>query len=230
MTITSNLRKFRKSALLAMATAVTAVGIAGPAMAVPADLPYGQDVSNYQPAHDWAASGADFGIVKATEGVDFKDPTFARHWKEMDKNKLVRGAYHFGHPANDPIAEADFFLAAVDSQPAKAGDLLALDLEVTDDMPSAHVNAWAKKWLAHVKAKTGVTPLFYSSQSFAEEHGAGLGAYPLWVANYGKAKGTVTPPADWKSWAIHQYSDDPVDQNVSALTVDELRALGRPAK
>lgn len=35
--------------------------------------------------------------------------------------------------------------------------------------------------------------------------------------------------ADWKSWAIHQYTDSPVDQNVSALTPEQLRGLGRPA-
>src|SRR5690606_6747854 len=94
MTIARTLRTFGASAALA----VTATLFAGPAQA--ADLPYGQDVSNYQPTHDWAASGADFGIVKATEGVDFKDKTFARHWKELAKHDVVRGAYHFGHPKN----------------------------------------------------------------------------------------------------------------------------------
>ncbi|GGP18167.1 hypothetical protein LDL08_44355 [Nonomuraea glycinis] len=227
MTISSTLRTFRAGALLAMATAVAAVGFSGPAQAD--DFTYGQDVSNYQPQHDWATSGADFGIVKATEGLDFKDPTFARHWKELDKNKVARGAYHFGHPANDPVVEADYFLAAVNGQQGKPGDLLALDLETSDGQSTAHVNAWAKKWLERVTAKTGVKPLFYSSQAFADQYGHGLGQYPLWLANYGKAKGTVTPPADWKSWAIHQYSDNPVDQNVSALTIKDLRALGRPA-
>jgi GH25 family lysozyme M1 (1,4-beta-N-acetylmuramidase) len=141
MTISSTLRTFRASALLAMATTVAAVGFSGPAQADA--FPYGQDVSNYQPRHDWATSGADFGIVKASEGLDYKDPTFARHWKELDKHKVVRGAYHFGHPANDPVAEADYFLAAVNGQPAKPGDLLALDLETSDGQSTAHVNAWA---------------------------------------------------------------------------------------
>lgn len=221
MTIARTLRTFGASAALA----VTATLFAGPAQA--ADLPYGQDVSNYQPTHDWAASGADFGIVKATEGVDFKDKTFARHWKELAKHDVVRGAYHFGHPKNDPVAEADFFLSVVGSQPARQGDLLALDLETSDGKSVEHVNTWAKAFLERVKARTGVTPLFYSGYAFADEYGKGLGEYPLWVAHYGKPKGAVGTPADWKSWTIHQYSDSPVDQNVSALTTDQLRALGR---
>ncbi|AWS47191.1 glycoside hydrolase family 25 protein [Streptosporangium sp. 'caverna'] len=188
---------------------------------------YGQDVSNYQADHDWDASPAKFGIVKATEGLDFRDKAFARHWSQLAKKGIVRGAYHFAHPANNPIAEADFFLAVVNQQPAKPGDLLALDLETTDGRSVSEVNAWAKAWLARVQAKTGVKPMVYSSWNFANTYGAGLAQYPLWVAFY--SGGIVTPPADWKSWAIHQYSETPIDQDISTLTPDQLRALGRPA-
>ncbi|MFI7453140.1 glycoside hydrolase family 25 protein [Nonomuraea sp. NPDC049714] len=227
-------------ALAGLALAAASLAMAGPAHAAPPEnapvaqertvpLTYGQDVSNYQPDHDWNASPAEFGIIKATEGVTFRDHAFARHWRELDAKGIVRGAYHYGHPANDPIAEAEHFLSMVNSQPAKPGDLLVLDLETTDGRSVAEVNGWAKTWLAHVKDKTGITPMFYSGWNFADTYGKGLAEYPLWVAHYSKAKGTVTPPADWKSWAIHQYSDNPVDQNVSPLTPGQLRALGRTA-
>ena len=188
---------------------------------------YGQDVSSYEPDHDWNASSAKFGIVKATEGLDFRDRAFARHWRQLAKKGIVRGAYHFGHPRDNPIAEADFFLSVVNRQPAKPGDLLVLDLESTDGRSVSEVNAWAKAWLARVQTKTGVKPMVYSSWNFANTYGAGLAQYPLWVAFYGDD--IVTPPADWKSWAIHQYSDTPIDQDVSSLTPDQLRTLGRPA-
>ncbi|MBF8187212.1 hypothetical protein ITP53_16010 [Nonomuraea sp. K274] len=210
------------AALVAVATATTA-----PAYAGADDLVYGQDASHYQATHDWAASGAKFGIVKATEGTDFTDDSFARHWAELAGHGIVRGAYHYGHPANDPVEEADFFLSVVNEQPARTGDLLVLDLETADGRSGADVNAWAKKWLERVKDKTGVTPMFYSSWNFASEYGQGLGEYPLWVANYNEARGTVAAPAPWKKWVIHQYSDSPVDQNVSSVSLDELRALGR---
>jgi lysozyme len=192
-------------------------------------LAFGLDVSNHEPLYDWAASSAQFGIIKATEGLTFRDASFARHWSELDKKQIVRGAYHYGHPSNDPIAEAEHFLSVVNSQPAKHGDLLVLDLEDTDGRSVSEVNAWAKAWLAHVKAKTGVTPMFYSGWNFANTYGKGLAEYPLWVAHYSKPKGQLAPPADWKSWTIHQYTDVPVDENVSALTPDQLRDLGRPA-
>src|SRR5262249_55123150 len=114
-------------------------------------LTYGQDISNHQPLYDWTASSAQFGIIKATEGPDFHDASFARHWAKLGKKGIVRGAYHFGHPRNNPIAEANFFLATVNAQPAKPGDLLVLDLETTDGRTVSEVNDWARTWLSYVK-------------------------------------------------------------------------------
>lgn len=217
---------------------VTGTALAAPAAHAPEHPPvqearqagaltYGLDISNYEPLYDWSDSQAQFGIIKATEGTDFRDASFARHWHELGQKGIVRGAYHYGHPANDPVAEAEHFLSVVNSQPAKPGDLLVLDLETTDGQSVSAVNSWAKTWLAHVKERTGVTPMFYSGWNFANTYGHGLAEYPLWVAHYSKDKGTVSPPADWKSWTIHQYTDYPIDQNVSALSADQLRDLGR---
>ncbi|GAA4556830.1 glycoside hydrolase family 25 protein [Planotetraspora kaengkrachanensis] len=218
-----------RSVVAGMSVAVSmitpVVALTGSAHAT--SLTYGQDVSGYESNYDWSASPAKFGIVKATEGLNFRDPSFVRQWRELAGKGIVRGAYHYGHPGDDPVAEADHFLSVVNEQPAKRGDLLVLDLETTDGESVAHVNAWAKTWLAHVKAETGVAPIFYSGRDFADTYGHGLAGYPLWVAAYGPATERVAPPADWKKWIIHQYTDTPIDQNVSSLTPQQLRALGR---
>ncbi|MBP2703938.1 hypothetical protein JOL79_08970 [Microbispora sp. RL4-1S] len=212
-------------AVAALAGSAGTFVVASPAHANP--YTYGQDVSGYESDYDWNTSRAQFGFVKATEGLDFTDSSFARHWRELAKKGIVRGVYHYGHPANNPIAEADHFLSVVNSQPARPGDLLVLDLETSDGQSVERVNSWAKTWLAYVKAKTGVAPMFYSGWNFAETYGRGLSAYPLWVANYNRPGGDISPPADWKTWTIHQYTDTPIDQNVSTLTPKQLRALGR---
>lgn len=214
-------------ALLAMSVA-TPAGLAAPAHA--SDLIEGRDSSNHQPRYDWTGGDVGFGIVKATEGRTFVDHTFPAQWAALADADVVRGAYHFGHPRNDPIAEADFFLSVVDRQPVKKGDLLVLDLETSDGMSDAHVNAWAKQWLERVKERTGTTPLFYANWNFAARYGQGLGDYPLWVAYYNQPKGGIPAPPPWKKWIIHQYAEYPVDQNVTTLSLDELRALGRPGK
>ncbi|GAA3242394.1 glycoside hydrolase family 25 protein [Actinocorallia longicatena] len=194
--------------------------------AAPGALPYGVDVSHYDRNYDWSQKKLAFGIAKATEGTVGKDETFAANWAKIRENGLVRGAYHYGRPKNDPVKEADHFLRTVRAAGLQRGDLLMLDLETTDGRSRGRVNAWARTWLERVEAGTGVKPVFYSGYHFAREHGEGLGGYPLWVAHYGKKAGRLAPPAPWKEWAIHQYSSTDHDNNVSALTPDALRALG----
>ncbi|MER6817468.1 GH25 family lysozyme [Spirillospora sp. NPDC000708] len=189
-------------------------------------LPQGVDVSTYDRGVDWGGGRLAFGIAKATEGTGHDDATFPANWAKIRQNGLVRGAYHYGHPKNDPVREADHFLSAVTSAGLQPGDLLMLDLETTDGRSDHQVNAWAKRWLEHVQRKTGVKAFFYSSWSFAQEHGDGLGGYPLWVAHYGKAPGRVTAPSPWKQWTIHQYASTDHDHNVSRLAADRLRGLG----
>lgn len=214
-----------------IALPLVAAGAVMTLAAVPAnaesELPHGIDVSNHDRGVDWGDDDLKFGIAKATEGLNFNDGTFAENWKEMRDNGVARGAYHFGHPKNDPVKEADYFLKAVRAQGIQPGDILALDLEVTDGRSSDDVNAWAKRWLEHVTRQTGVRPFLYTSWSFAQENGEGLGDYPLWVAHYGKEPGEVKAPSPWKDWTLHQYEATDHDHNVSRISPDELRKLGQ---
>lgn len=218
-------RKHTKRGLLG-ACVTAALVWATPAMAMADTKPYGVDVSNHDAGFDWSADGLSFGIAKATEGPAFTDGTFARNWTQIKQNGLVRGAYHFGRPGSDPVRQADRYLDVVKKQGLEKGDLLILDLEVTDGRSVEQVNTWARRWLERVRDATGVKPIFYSSWSFAQTHGEGLGDYPLWVAHYGKDKGEVTAPRPWKSWAIHQYASTDHDHNVAGVSPDQLRGLG----
>ncbi|NUT39686.1 MAG: CHAP domain-containing protein [Thermoactinospora sp.] len=228
----------------ALAAGIPAMATAEPAMAAttgaattaavqaaPAEpsQPYGVDVSNHDQGFDWSADNLSFGIAKVTEGLTFTDGTFARNWSELKKNGLVRGAYHFGRPGQDPVRQADRFVAEVRKHGLEQGDLLVLDLEVTDGRPAGEVNAWARRWLERVREATGVRPMFYSSWSFARTHGEGLGDYPLWVAHYGKDKGEVEAPQPWKEWALHQYASTDHDHNVARVSPERLRQLGYQA-
>src|ERR1035441_260710 len=69
--------------------------------------PQGIDISNIQGARwPWSAERGKiaFGMVKATEGLDFTDPDFAANWAAMLglNRTLCRFAYHFFHPNQDP--------------------------------------------------------------------------------------------------------------------------------
>lgn len=188
----------------------------------------GVDVSNWQGVFDWPAYKLAFGFAKATEATSFVDVQFARNWQMMHARGLVRGAYHFGHPGNNPVTEARHFLSTVRAHGLHDGDLLSLDLETADDQSAAHVAAWARSWCSYVADQTGRKPIVYTFISFARGgQCAGLGSYPLWIAAPSYDAGRPPMPlGPWASWAVHQYSDSPVDKDVSHLTAAQLRALG----
>ncbi|QKW34364.1 hypothetical protein HUT06_10260 [Actinomadura sp. NAK00032] len=56
--------------------------------------PYGVDVSRYDRGFDWGREDLAFGIAKATEGLRRDDPTFTENWTRIQRNGLVRGAFH----------------------------------------------------------------------------------------------------------------------------------------
>jgi lysozyme len=192
---------------------------------------HGIDVSNLQGNVDWSThKSLAFAFAKATEGIGFRDALFPHNWQGMKSNGIVRGAYDFAHPANDPVAEADYFISYVRSQGLGAGDMLALDLEVTDGLRPAAVASYATRWCQRVSTHTNIKPIVYTFLSFAQAGNCdGLGGYPLWIAEPSALPGQPAVPAPWHTWAFHQYANTPVDQDVLNGTAAELAALGMPA-
>jgi len=190
---------------------------------------HGIDVSNWQGAFNWASQKIAFALAKATEGTAYRDPQFARNWREMKARGLVRGAYHFAHPDNSVAGEADHFVSVVRAQGLHDGDLLALDLEVADGRTPGQIAAFARGWCERVQTATGIRPIVYTFISFARNGScSGLGGYPLWIAAPSYAAGKPPMPlGPWKTWAIHQHTDNPIDKNVSQLSAAQLRALGQ---
>jgi lysozyme len=189
-------------------------------------------VSHYDGAVDWAAAhaaGIGFGIAKATEGTSLLDDQFSANWSGMSAAGVVRGAYHFFHPGSDAVAQANFVVDTVGA--LGAGDLpIVCDLEETDGLSQAEVVAHAITFLQTVSQLTGKTAILYASPGFLSSFG-GLGAYPLWVANYEVSCPTV--PAAWSSWQFWQSGDSgtvsgissDVDVDVYNGTLAELRAF-----
>lgn len=220
-------------------------GLADEAENTSQNIPRGIDVASWQGTPDWpkvAASGIQFAITKATEGVGYLNPTFARNWLEIKAAGIKRGAYHFAElGANQPEVEADYFLANVSRVGGlAAGDMLALDLEDKEGslgrMPEGAVAAWALAWLRYVERQTGVVPLLYTGAYVISEHGLtdpAFARYPLWLASYRETPPPV--PAPWASIAIWQHTDKGsvpgivgnVDLNRFLGTAEQLAALGK---
>jgi GH25 family lysozyme M1 (1,4-beta-N-acetylmuramidase) len=185
----------------------------------------GLDLSNNNSidlAFEKQSRGLEFVIHKATEGIGFVDGLYNRRRGASYGLGLVWGAYHFAHPANDPITEARFFLGHALVNP---GDLVALDLETTDGRSWSQIASWAETWLNVVQGVLARPVLLYSYASFlAALPTAKLTGSPLWIAEPGQ----VTPGYldRWNNWAIHQYGQGGgYDQNHFNGGIDGLHQL-----
>jgi lysozyme len=168
----------------------------------------GIDVSEFQGNINWSqvkAAGKQFAFIRVSDGT-YQDPKFATNWAGAKAAGVLRGAYQFFRPEDDPIAIADQFLAKIGT--LGPGDLPpVLDVEVTDSQSAATIRTNMEKWLAHVEAKTGRTPFIYVSPGFWPNVGSpNESHYRLWVANW--QVNCPNTPTGWSTWQMWQYADN----------------------
>jgi lysozyme len=170
---------------------------------------YGVDVSVYQGSINWGAvkaAGKDFAICRISDGTGTNDTTFAANWAGIKNAGMVRGAYQFFEPGEDPTAQANLVISKVGV--LGNGDLpVVADVEVSGGQSAATLNAHLQTWLNAVEAGTGKRPMIYTSPGLwsSLSGSSGFGGYPLWVANWGVTCPSL--PTGWSSFKFWQYSD-----------------------
>jgi len=144
--------------------------------------------------------------LKATQGTEFVDPTFANRAREAKKAGLVVLSYHYA-TLKDPVEEADHYASII--HPARLNGRPMLDMEV----PSGTINVevWCRDFNRHLRYKRGLPlPLYYGNPAYISEHhysrpiGSGL-----ILASYGRDDGKDYPfiiPAPWTHVTAHQFT------------------------
>lgn len=173
----------------------------------------GVDVSSFNgtPAQ-WAkaAGPIDFAAVKITElepnGNHYLNPRAAEDWAYLRELDKLRTAYMFGHPSTSPSAAIEFFAQEIERLGLADGDAVSLDHEVSDGLTAIACASWGRAVLAALQEHFHRIPLLYTFRDFAETgHCAGMGAYPLWLADPDAPAGRPHVPAPWDTHVIHQY-------------------------
>lgn len=177
---------------------------------------YGIDISSYQDKID-LKNGAnyEFAIIKATEGIGFKDRSFDKFSVQLTELGKLVGCYHFARPdLNGTVTgmekEADWFIETVSKAGLLGNAILVLDWE-TEPMDRPDL---IEAWINRVK-KTGATPFIYGSKSKLTKWMGYqvVGDSPLWMAAWpsiarlkvGEDPGYKTEPRSIP-WLIWQYS------------------------
>ena len=206
----------------------------------------GLDVSYWQAEVDWRAvrsTGVRFVFIKATEGVAYTDSTFAGNWEGAKANGLLRGAYCFFHPNQDPRQQAERFAGTIRDREDDGELPCSLDLEVTDGVSNKKTIAGVKIWLDEVEQRMGRRPMIYSGVSFLETSLTEHGQPPDWARDFALWLGWfpnkyvpgMSPlmPKGWPTWTFWQYSgkgrisgiDAQVDVDVFNGTAEQLIAF-----
>jgi lysozyme len=165
------------------------------------------DFSHHNQNLDFAqikAAGNILGIIhKATQGVQYVDPTYESHRAAALSAGIWWGAYHFG-TGSDGVEQAEHFLDVV--QPNNQ-TLLVLDFESNSQGPSMSLEE-ARSFVTHIYQASGKWPGFYSGHYIKDLLGTTtdpvLSNCWFWLSQYGP---TAVVPPNWPTWTMWQYTD-----------------------
>lgn len=184
----------------------------------------GVDVSVYQGTINWSdvkAAGIDFAIARISDGTDL-DSDFSTNWSGMQAAGIVRGAYQYFEPGEDPTDQANIVISAVGK--LGSGDLpVTADMETTGSQSAATIAANLQTWAAAVQTGTGKAPMIYTAEGYwnGDVNSTAFGSNPLWVANWGVSCPDL--PNGWTAWEFWQDSDSGTVNGISgAVDLDEF--------
>ena len=175
----------------------------------------GIDIShhNFNMRNPQDLNTVDFVLMKATEGVRFRDNKMPIYMNILDSDRLY-GFYHFARPdlGNEPEAEALHFLSYVRKYLSNRS-MLALDVEA-GALSVKDLDSWCSVWAQVVDIETGILPLIYISTSETKKlpATAALGC-GLWAAKWGN-KPTKKQLEPWSFWAVWQYTNNGIFSGV----------------
>ncbi len=166
----------------------------------------------YTRVSDWGPDGTTMGT----------DPTFAQNWAAIKAAGLHRGAYWYLLPNVDPVAQAEYFVAAVQAAGLAAGDMLVCDSEIL----ATNVNEVTYAFCAETAALAGPDcPVLVYSNNNVGQHLTSCTGWGLWFAWPSATAPPTSMISPWKNWMFWQYGVvDGVDADVFNGTPTQLNA------
>jgi lysozyme len=185
-----------------------------------ADKTFGIDLSHYQLKEDVKWDSLSIGnrsipikfvVLRGTMGNKSTDRHFEEFWQLAKKHELIRGAYHFYRTDEDPVTQANNFLANVKLE---EGDLPPiLDIEKIPKQKSNEklIND-LKIWCRIIEKIYGTKPIIYTYYHYYKNFLRGeFDDYPLWLANYND----VPTPSLNDNWDFWQFTENGIVYGIS---------------
>jgi lysozyme len=163
------------------------------------------DLSHWQAPVDFTrakSAGIAAVILKATQGSDWVDVTFAKRLAAATASGLLVGAYHFLDDSLPELQVANFLSVAAGCT------VMALDAE-SNAIGDTVTVAQTAEAAARLHMATGFPPLIYINRFGPDQRGTGLpnsvlSRCPLWLPAYSSRP---VCPTGWSKWALWQHTD-----------------------
>lgn len=163
----------------------------------------GIDVSHYQGWIDWdqvaGSSRISYVYLKATEGANFLDDTYARNLSEARRVGLSVGSYHFYRPN---VSWQEQLRNLTENVKAETQDLVPIiDIESRGKVSEEKFIADLKAFVLQVERHYGKKPLLYSYQNFYNRHLVGhFNDYHWMIAKYQESCPVLNDGKDYIMW------------------------------
>jgi lysozyme len=197
----------------------------------------GIDVSHHQNDISWKRvrrAGIRFAFIRTSDGLEIPDTRFTKNWAGAKRAGLLRGAYQYFRPDQDPTAQADALIRAIGTDHGELPPVI--DVETDGVKLPVELASRVQTWVSRVREKLRVEPIVYTGPEFWRDktkNADAVASQPLWIAHY--TRGCPSVPAPWKMWTFWQYTDNgrisgiegPVDLDYFRGTYDELLDFAR---
>lgn len=198
---------------------------------------YGHDIAGVNGAGIITeALKGQFTIVKASEGLSWRDPEHPSFVKTLRAAHQPVGHYHYAWAKYDPVSAARNFVSIASPL---AGETLWLDFEEAyhhEPAPEATWPEWIISFIHEVNNRSGASCGLYlnndiGSRVFAHATSAQASEmksrFPFWKAFYGAHPGNLF---GWSVLTMWQYSGTHIDKDVFEGSITAWNALAVPGK
>ena len=161
----------------------------------------GIDIASYQQNVDFKKvknNGIEIVYIKATEGINYKNPLLKLQYDGAISAGLKIGFYHFLR-SGDPILEAKYFLSVVDGFSANCKHVI--DVEVVLGQTIAKISRNVRIFADYLISKGKQVCIYTGDNFYSNNLDSSVKNIPLWVAHYGVSK------PDASNYIGFQYSN-----------------------
>ena len=197
---------------------------------------YGCDISYWNSDIDLTTIDHDFIIIRAGYS-DAEDPLFMQNVRKCEALGIPWFAYWYSYAINKPMLDDEITTCLNTLSKTKGCLGVFFDMEDADGWKKRNDPAhWTTPNAATIKplctqfceaiSKAGYNVGIYTATSW-------LGyidrSWPTWIANWGRNSGSVESDQS-QEFALHQYTDTPLDRNIMYRPVFETEEDPQPTK